>query len=260
MQIQKNAPIGVFDSGLGGISVLRELQALMPSESFLYFGDDQNAPYGVRPESQVLELTRAGAQRLFDEGCKAVVLACNTATAAAVVPLRATWPERIIVGAEPAVKPAIRDGHRRIGVLATSTTLSSRRFANLVASQGNGVKIIPIPAPGLVELIEARIWSGAVLDEFLHKLLDAPLACGMDALVLGCTHYPFVRGAISAAIGGLPIYDGNEGIARQTRRLLAESDLLQEAGQGGVTMLRRGQSPEFFGLARELIGAKEEKV
>ncbi|MBQ7354531.1 MAG: glutamate racemase, partial [Clostridia bacterium] len=87
-----------------------------------------------------------------------------------------------------------------------------------------------------------------------------PLACGMDALVLGCTHYPFVRGAISAAIGGLPIYDGNEGIARQTRRLLAESDLLQEAGQGGVTMLRRGQSPEFFGLARELIGAKEEKV
>ncbi len=260
MQIQKNAPVGVFDSGLGGISVLRELQALMPAEDFLYFGDDRNAPYGVRPEQEVLELTREGVEYLFDSGCKAVVLACNTATAAAVVPLRALWQDRILVGAEPAIKPAIRDGRRRIGVLATSTTLSSRRFCNLAEVLSGEAQIHPIPAPGLVELIEARVWSGSVLESFLHGLLDEPIAQGVDALVLGCTHYPFVREAISRVSGGLPLYDGNEGIARQTRRLLAESDLLRQTGQGSVTLLERGQSHDFFRLARELICLKKGKV
>ncbi|MBQ8288058.1 MAG: glutamate racemase [Clostridia bacterium] len=256
MNLQKNAPIGVFDSGLGGISVLRELQALMPAEDFLYFGDDQNAPYGVRPEDEVLSLTRAGAERLFGAGCKAVVLACNTATAAAVVPLRALWSDRILVGAEPAIKPAIRDGHRKIGVLATSTTLSSRRFCDLARTLGGEAKIFPIPAPGLVELIEARIWSGAELENFLHGLLDGPISNGVDALVLGCTHYPFVRDAIDAVSGGLPLYDGNAGIARQTRRLLAEAGSLRDAKQGSVTLLECGQSADFFRLARELISTE----
>lgn len=254
MQIQKNAPIGVFDSGLGGISVLRALQTLMPAESFLYFGDDRNAPYGVRTEEEVLELTRAGAERLFDAGCKAVVLACNTATAAAVVPLRSSWPDRILVGAEPAIKPAIRDGHRKIGVLATTTTLASRRFKCLAKTLGKEARILSIPAPGLVELIETRVWSGPVLEDFLHGLLDTPIAEGIDALVLGCTHYPFVRDTIQAVSGGLPLYDGNEGIARQTRRLLTEADLLCETEQGRVTLLECGQFPHYFELARELIG------
>ncbi|MBQ7826948.1 MAG: glutamate racemase, partial [Clostridia bacterium] len=256
----KNAPIGVFDSGLGGISVLRELARLMPAEDFLYFGDDRNAPYGVRPESQVLELTRAGVGRLFDAGCKAVVLACNTATAAAVVPLRALWSHRILIGAEPAIKPAIRDGHRKIGVLATSTTLSSRRFGDLAKALGTEAQILPIPAPGLVELIEARVWAGSALDHFLHGILDAPLLQGIDALVLGCTHYPFVRDAIKAVSGGLPLYDGNAGIARQTCRLLAEAGALRETGQGSVTFLECGQSADFFRIAQELIRLEKGKV
>lgn len=255
MNVQKNAPIGVFDSGLGGISVLRELQALMPAEDFLYFGDDRNAPYGVRPEEEVLALTCDGVEGLFQEGCKAVVLACNTATAAAVVPLRALWNDRILVGAEPAVKPAIRDGHRKIGVLATTTTLSSRRFRALTETLGGEAEILSIPAPGLVELIEARVWHGPVLENFLHGLLDEPLAAGVDALVLGCTHYPFVREAIASVSGGLPLYDGNRGIALQTRRLLSSAGLLRTAGQGSVSFLHRGQSPEFFKLAQELIEA-----
>ena len=258
MQEPKNAPIGVFDSGLGGISVLLELRRQMPAENFLYFGDDQNAPYGVRAEEEVLSLTRAGVQRLFEDGCKAVVLACNTATAAAVVPLRALWEERIVVGAEPAIRPAVRDGHRKIGVLATATTLSSRRFGQLTESFAEEAQILPIPAPGLVELIEARIWSGPVLETFLRDLLEVPLSQGVDALVLGCTHYPFVRDAISAVSGGLPLYDGNAGIARQTRRLLSAADLLRDAGQGSVTLLRSGQSPDYFRLAQELISTESE--
>lgn len=253
MNIQKNAPIGVFDSGLGGISVLRELIALMPDESFLYFGDDQNAPYGGRSEDEVLTLTRAGVKRLFDNGCKAVVLACNTATAAAVVPLRAELQGSILVGAEPAIKPALRDGHRKIGVMATATTLASRRFRDLAETVGEGAEIVPIPAPGLVELIEEQIWSGPVLEAFLTKLLAKPMSQGIDALVLGCTHYPFVRDTIRKVSGGLPLYDGNEGIARQTKRLLENADLLSPAQAGEVTFLSCGQSPDFFRLARELI-------
>ncbi len=254
MNQPNSAPIGVFDSGLGGISVLGELRRLMPGERFLFFGDDENAPYGVRPEEEVYRLTKAGAEKLFTAGCKAVVLACNTATAAAVVPLRSLWHDRIIVGAEPAIKPAIADGHRKIGVLATSTTLSSRRFCNLANTLAGEAEILPIPAPGLVELIEARLWQGKEIESFLHCLLDQPVAEGMDAIVLGCTHYPFVAETIGKVSGGLPLYDGNQGIARQTCRLLLERDLLCQSKQNGrVDFLVAGQSADFFRIAGELL-------
>ena len=258
MNKQKNAPIGVFDSGLGGISVLRELKALMPNEQFLYFGDDQNAPYGGRSEEEVLTLTRDGVKRLLDYDCKAVVLACNTATAAAIVPLRKEMPNCILVGAEPAIKPAVRDGYRKIGVLATATTLASGRFHALAKSVGAEAEILPIPAPGLVELIEERIWSGPVLEAFLEKLLVKPLSLGIDAIVLGCTHYPFVSDAIRKVSGGLPLYDGNRGIAQQTHRLLAELDWLNEGdeqmmGKEKVVFLRQGQDAGFFELAGTLL-------
>ena len=253
-----NAPIGVFDSGLGGISVLRELVKLMPEEDYLYFGDDVNAPYGSRSEADVLQLTEAAVQKLLDYGCKAVVLACNTATAAAVVPLREKWKDLILVGAEPAIKPAIRDGHAVIGVLATATTLSSRRFCNLVQTVGKDATVIPIPAPGLVELIEAQEWSGAKVEAFLEKLLQPPLQEGVKALVLGCTHYPFAAGAIRKVSGGLPLYDGNRGIALRTRELLTRENLLSvSADAGKVAFLKCGQSDQFFNLARLLLTADE---
>ena len=253
MNRQKNAPIGVFDSGLGGLSVLCKLRELMPGEDYLYLGDGKNAPYGTRSEGEVLALTKAGVERLLDAGCKAVVLACNTATAAAVEPLRALWSDLILVGAEPAIKPAIRDGHRTVGVLATSTTLSSKRFSDLANALGSDARILPIPAPGLVELIEAEIWSGPVLDDFLHRLLDGAIADGVEALVLGCTHYPFVRDAISTASGNLPLYDGNLGIATRTEALLRRADLLRDSGEGSVTLLEAGQSADYFRLAAVLL-------
>lgn len=252
---QKNAPIGVFDSGLGGVSVLRELVQVLPREEFLYFGDDQNAPYGVRSEAEVLALTRAGVNLMIGEGCKAVVLACNTATAAAIETLRRELPQLILIGAEPALKPALRDGYKRIGVLATATTLASRRFQALSADVGFGAEIVPIPAPGLVELIEQKIWSGPILEAFLQGLLAVPLEKGIEALVLGCTHYPFIRGTVSKVSGGLPLYDGNRGIALQTARCLERADLFSERERGSVRFLVRGQSPEFFGLAEELLAA-----
>lgn len=260
MNKQKNAPIGVFDSGLGGISVLRELVRLMPDEEYLYFGDDANAPYGGRTEDDVLLLTEAAVQKLLSHGCKAVVLACNTATAAAVVPLRAKWSDLILVGAEPAIKPALRDGHEKIGVLATATTLSSRRFRNLAETVGKDAEIIPIPAPGLVELIEAKEWSGPKLEIFLHNLLQKPLSCGIQALVLGCTHYPFVAEPLRKVSGGLPLYDGNRGIALRTRELLMREALLCERTEenrssGKVSFLEYGQSPGFFSLAEQLLSA-----
>lgn len=254
-QKQKNAPIGVFDSGLGGVSVLRELVQVLPREEFLYFGDDQNAPYGGRSEEEVLSLTRTGVELLLAQGCKAVVLACNTATAAAVETLRRELPQLILIGAEPALKPALRDGHQRIGVLATATTLASRRFQALAADVGANAEILSIPAPGLVELIEHKIWSGPMLDAFLQNLLAIPLEKGIEALVLGCTHYPFIRSAISKVSGGLPLYDGNRGIALQTERCLRRADLLSEQVVGNVRFLAHGQSPAFFGLAEELLSA-----
>ena len=257
MNKYKNAPIGVFDSGLGGISVLRELVKLMPEEDYLYFGDDVNAPYGSRSEAEVLALTEAAVQKLLDRGCKAVVLACNTATAAAVVPLREKWKDLILVGAEPAIKPAIRDGYQKIGVMATATTLSSRRFHNLADTVGKDAEIIPIPAPGLVDLIEAKEWSGPVIESFLQKLLQKPLADGVEALVLGCTHYPFVSDAIAKVSGGLPLYDGNLGISLRTRELLNRNGLLSDfAEQGKVTFLECGQSSHFFELAVQLLAAE----
>ena len=253
---QKNAPIGVFDSGLGGISVLRELVKLMPGEDYLYFGDDVNAPYGNRSEADVLKLTESAVQQLLCNGCKAVVLACNTATAAAVVPLREKWKDQILVGAEPAIKPAIRDGHTVLGVLATATTLSSRRFHNLARTVGKDANIIPIPAPGLVELIEAQEWSGEKVEAFLENLLREPLQSGVRALVLGCTHYPFAAGAIRKVSGGLPLYDGNRGIALRTQELLRREDLLQNCTrEGQVTFLHCGQSNHFFKLAELLLSA-----
>ena len=256
MNKQKNAPIGVFDSGLGGISVLRELVKLMPHEDYLYFGDDVNAPYGTRTEADVLRLTDAAVQKLLDNGCKAVVLACNTATAAAVVPLREKWKGLILVGAEPAIKPAIRDGHQVIGVMATATTLSSRRFRNLAETVGKDATIIPIPAKGLVELIEAQEWSGPKIEDFLEKLLRQPLQQGVEALVLGCTHYPFAAGAIQKVSGGLPLYDGNRGIALRTRELLSRADLFSPSSEAGkVEFLQSGQPDQFFKLAELLLSA-----
>lgn len=228
--------IAVFDSGLGGISVLRQLRKIMPGERYLYFGDSANAPYGSRPTEQVRALTLAAAERLRQEKpLKALVLACNTATAAAVRQLREAYPDLIVIGIEPALKVAADHfPGGRIGVMATEVTLREEKFDTLLHRFPN-CSVTKIPMPGLVELVEAGKCDSPEMDALLQTLLH-PYVGKLDAVVLGCTHYPLAAKAISRVLGeDVVLLDGGEGTARESRRRLEKAGLLEE-GRGEIIM------------------------
>ena len=247
----KKQYIAVFDSGVGGISVLRELMALMPGENYLYFGDSANAPYGTRPTEQVRELTMAAAEMLLSRDVKALVVACNTATAAAINDLRQAYPETIIVGIEPALKLAADNfPNGRVGVMATPVTLREEKFANL-AHRFPQMEVSAIPVPGLVELIEKGCTQD-VLEEFLTPVL-ADYRDNLDAVVLGCTHYPFAAKAIQKILGEkTALLDGGAGTARETRRRLALADLLLE-GEGSLQVENSSADPQIIKRCMELL-------
>lgn len=247
-------PIAVFDSGVGGISVLRELISCMPQENFLYFGDSVHAPYGARTTQSVQNLTLAAAKTLFDRGAKALVVACNTATAAAIEALRCAWPGNIIVGIEPALKLAVeRHIGGRVAVMGTSVTIREQKFHDLAERFQTESDIIPLACPGLVELIEAGQTVGEQVSALLQEELKPALEKPLDAVVLGCTHYPFVKGEIRRIVGDRPeILDGGAGTARQTRRRLAEARLLKESGEGSV-VIENSLGSEMVDLSRRLL-------
>ena len=234
----KDDYIAVFDSGLGGISVLRHLRRLMPGENFLYFGDSANAPYGTRPTGDVRRLTLAAAERLTTEyPIKALVVACNTATAAAIEDLRRVYPDLIVIGIEPALKLAA-DHYPggNIGVMATQVTLREEKFDTLLHRFDADCAVYKIPAPGLVELVEAGKAEAEETVEFLRELLT-PYVGKLNALVLGCTHYPFAAKAIAKVMGpNTVLLDGGEGTARETKRRLTAAGLLRE-GTGSLRWL-----------------------
>ena len=248
----KSEYIAVFDSGVGGISVLQELIKLMPEENYLYFGDSANAPYGSRTTEQVRALTLQAVRDLLPRGIKALVVACNTATSAAVRVLRETYPDLIIVGIEPALKLAadrFPNGH--VGVMATHVTLREEKFA-YQAARFPQVRVERIPAPGLVELIEAGETDGPRITALLRDILG-PYIGKLDALVLGCTHYPFVRTAIAQILGpDTLLFDGGEGTARQTRRCL-EAAGLRSDGPGSVQIENSSGCPALLRLSMELL-------
>ena len=248
----KDKYIAVFDSGVGGISVLRELTALMPEENYLYFGDSANAPYGDRPTAQVRSLTLAAAEALMARGIKALVVACNTATAAAIQTLRETYPDTVIIGIEPALKLAAdRFPTGRIGVMATQVTLREEKFAHQV-ERFPDIRLSLIPAPGLVELIEAGKADAPEAEALLRTLL-APYVGKLDALVLGCTHYPFAAGQIAEILGpGTVLLDGGAGTARQTRRCLEAAGLLR-TGEGSVQIENSSADPALLALSMNLL-------
>ncbi len=248
-------PIAVFDSGVGGISVLAELMRRMPAESFLYFGDTANAPYGSRSEDEVCALTHRHIGGLLAEGAKAAVVACNTATGAAIASLRETYPDIPVIGIEPAVKPAVEAfPHGRILVLATPVTLASGKFHRLTERFSGEAEVLPVPCRKLARMIEDGVLSGNVLESYLHEELDGPLSHSADAVVLGCTHYPFVRKAISRVTGGLPLFDGGPGTARETERRLRERGMLTDAiGHGKVVLRTSDPSPEHDALCSRLL-------
>ena len=245
--------IAVFDSGVGGISVLRELVKLMPQERYLYFGDSANAPYGTRPTSEVRALTLAAAERLMARGCKALVVACNTATAAAIIDLRAKYPDRIIIGIEPALKVAADHfPGGEVGVMATPVTLREEKFDVLLHRFTDACTVHKIPAPGLVELVERGLAVSEEAEELLRPLL-MPYRDRLDALVLGCTHYPFAAPVIGKLLGGhTALLDGGPGTARQTKRRLEAEGLLFD-GPGELLLENSSGSQEMIELCRKLL-------
>ena len=233
---KKRQPIGVFDSGAGGLSVLKELARLMPGEDFIYYGDSLNAPYGVKPLEQVRELTFACAEHLLDRGVKEIVIACNTATSAACKMMRGMYPDLPLVGIEPAVKPAVEHHpDQKVAVMATPLTLHEEKFLRLVKRYEDQATILPVPCPDLVEYVERGILEGPGLEGYLKDVLDPCLKEGVKAVVLGCTHYPLVKAAIGKVIGEeVRIYDGGEGTARQAKRLLADKGLCNDNEKGHI--------------------------
>lgn len=247
--------IAVFDSGVGGLSVLRHLRQVLPNERYVYFGDCANAPYGSRSTQEVQRLSLAVAEKLVtDYPVKALVVACNTATAAAIGALRETYPDRIVIGIEPALKLAAdKFPGGRIGVMATQVTLREEKFDTLLRRFDAGCTVTKIPAPGLVERIEAGYADREETEDLLRKILT-PYVGKLDALVLGCTHYPFAAAAISRVLGPeVTLLDGGEGTARETRRRLAAAGVLRSGAQGELILTASGNEENFCALAQTLL-------
>ena len=250
---QKQDFIAVFDSGVGGISVLRHLVKRMPQERFLYYGDSANAPYGTKTVAQVQTLSLAVAEKLMAQGIKALVVACNTATAAAVELLRSQYPDMIVAGSEPAAKLAADLFPKcTVGIMATPLTIDSERLHKLEDRWKEQCNIIELPTPGLVELVETGKAVSTESEALLEPML-APHAGKLDAVVLGCTHYPFAAPVIQKLLGeSTTLLDGGEGTAVQTQRRLAEKDLLSH-GSGEVVIQSSAQDPKILDLCRELL-------
>lgn len=220
--------IGVLDSGLGGISVLRELKRLLPNENYIYFADKDNAPYGSKSDAEIMHLTVKNAEYLCSLGCKALVIACNTATSVAANTLRNTLSVPVI-GLEPAIKPAARRyPNGKILVLATPVTLSHEKFQNLLANIG-AERFVPFAAPHLVEYVESGMKKREEILRYLKGIFAPYQNIKFDACVLGCTHFPFVKNEISEALCYTPaFFDGAEGTARCLENNLKRLGILNE--------------------------------
>ena len=253
---KKRQPIGVFDSGVGGISVLRELIRVMPNENYIYLGDSKHAPYGTKPLETVRELTFENARLLLAQGAKGLVVACNTATSAAVRLMRSTYPQLPIVGIEPALKPAaLQKEHPRVLVMATPMTVQREKYRQLMARYEEKAEIYPLPCPGLMEFVEAGDLESEKLHDFLLELLGPYLDKKLDSVVLGCTHYPFARKMIQNIVGDtVTIFDGGAGTAREMRRRIAVADLLNPSEEHGWVKFENSvATEEELALCRRLL-------
>ena len=249
--------IAVFDSGVGGISVMRHLKKMLPGERLLYYGDSVNAPYGVRSCREVRDLTLHAAEMLMSFGLKALVIACNTATSAAINELRDTYPNLIVIGIEPAIKLAAdRFPTGTIGVMATPMTLREQKLTRLLSRYQEGkCTFYKIPAPDLVELVEAGKGNSPEAEAMLQELLS-PYRNKLNALVLGCTHYPFASRALRNILGpDVVLLDGGEGTARETRRRLEAAGLL-ENGPGQIEIRNSSRDPELITLSKILLDSE----
>ena len=246
-----NSPIGVFDSGVGGISVLAELASVLPNEDFLYLGDSKNAPYGTRTDEEILNLSEACVKTLIEKNVKAIVIACNTATSVAAEYLREKYKNIPVIGIEPAVKPAAEyRENSKILVMATPVTLKKEKFINLIENVNNN-EVIPLPCAGLVELIEQGKTDGEEMEEFLNRLLCPYFKEEITSVVLGCTHYPFVREQIKKAFPyEVKIFDGGYGTACETKRRIERND---PKNKGRITILNSDEDIKKIELSKLLF-------
>ncbi|MBR2025920.1 MAG: glutamate racemase [Alistipes sp.] len=226
------APIGIFDSGMGGISVWQALHDALPEESLIYLGDGARCPYGARSLDEVRDFTFEAVERLLAEGCKMIVLACNTATAVAIKELRECYPNIPFVGLEPAVKPAaLTTKSGVIGVLATKRSLEGDHFRRAEDKYGAEVRILKAVGEGFVEAVENNEEQSPETETLVRRVVEPLVEQGVDKLVLGCTHYPFLRSVIERVAGdGVEIIDSSEAVARRVANLLDEHGIRAEAG------------------------------
>lgn len=250
-------PIGVFDSGVGGLSVLKAIRALIPAESLLYFADQSHVPYGSRSMTQIRDFSEAITRFLLARNAKLIVVACNTASAAALNHLRQTFPGVDFVGMEPAVKPAAeRTQTRKVGVLATPATFQGELYASVVERFANGVGLLQHTCPGLVGQIEKGDLDGIETRAILEDALEPMLEAGIDTVVLGCTHYPFVIPLIQQIVGeSVRVIDPAPAVANQAYRLLEASGNLRSGEEPGeASYYTSGNTATFHPLLLRLLG------
>jgi len=255
-------PIGIFDSGVGGLSVLRAIRKQMPPENILYFGDQGHIPYGPRPMEQIREFSEAITNFLLEHDAKIIVVACNTASAAALKYLREKFPNVQFVGMEPAVKPAAEHTHTgRVGVLATPATFQGALYASVVERFANGVELFQDTCNGLVQEIERGNLTGEetrrILEDALHPMLEK----NIDTVVLGCTHYPFVIPLIEEIVGeNVRVIDPAPSVAKQAQRLLEAGGVLNESESKGSVKLFTSGDPEVLKSQLPLLLGEEAEV
>ena len=251
-EMERDKKIGVFDSGVGGLTVLALATKLLPAESYIYFGDTANAPYGGRSKDEVRQLSLAVAKKLYEMGCKALVVACNTATSAAVRELREIYVIPVI-GMEPALKPALKRGGKVL-VMATPLTLKEEKFKRLCSNCGvDEENAMVLPCPGLVEMVERGETEGPFVEETLVKLLKGVDLQGITAVVLGCTHYLFLKNSLSRILPlGVEFIDGNLGTVKQVKRLLEAGGLLASGDNPGKIELHSSGGEESVHLFKKL--------
>lgn len=254
----KDKPIGVFDSGVGGISVLKKCIEMLPFEDFVYFGDSINAPYGTKTVEQVKRLTFNAVNFLLAKEVKAVVIACNTATSASIDELREKYKDVPVIGMEPALKPAVEvSSGKSIIIMATPMTLSEKKFSNLMQQHNKDVNIIPLPCAGLVELIESGTIDGDEIQSYLKDKLKEFMNLDIASIVLGCTHYPFIKSELIKVVGEKTIViDGSIGTSNQLKRQLNINDLLSERKiKGTVTIYNSAKNKNMVELSNRLLSS-----
>jgi len=250
-----DAPVGMFDSGLGGLSVYREIRRHLPHEDVLYYADSAWCPYGTKSREDIRRRCHAISALLIERGAKVIVIACNTATSVAIDFLRASFPQVSFIGLEPAVKPAAaitKSG--KVGVLATPRTVSGDRLRWLIETHAGGVEVRTTPGNGLVELVESGILRGPDVVRTIRPMLDPMLAAGVDVIVLGCTHYPFLRDEMQAYVGDdIAIVDSGAAISRRIESLLRVNRLLSGREIAGTFELMTSAPAREAGQVASLL-------